>query len=244
VNLSSNHSVSINYKKGKIQNNNLIEWKLSLYTNPNDTLRKTKIGTDLFRTYSDIGFKAFGDKWYYSANLELKTQLFDNYIENSNTKSAAFLSPFFLNMGILGMKYQLNKQDKKDKYKSIEFSADISPLSIKYIYVHNPGSVDPKRYGVPEGQNDFLTFGWLINSTLKINFNRAVVFKSRLKCFIDYKKFEFESENELNMAINRYFSTRIYLYARYDDSKGITKDPKWGYWQINEVVTFGLNYTW
>ncbi len=243
MNLINNHSINFNYKKDKIQNNNLIEWKLSLYTNPNDTLRETKIGTDLFRTYSDFGFKAFGDKWFYSVNLELKTQLFNNYIENSTTKTAAFMSPFFLNMGVLGMKYQLVKTYKDNKYKNLTFNADLSPLSIKYIYVRND-AVDPARYGILAGKNDLLSLGSQINSTLKVNFNRGISFSTRFKCFTDYNKIELESENELNMAINRYFSTRIFLYARFDDSKGIAKDPTWGYWQINEVVSFGLNYTW
>ncbi len=243
LNIQSNQRVSFNYKKGKIQNNNEVRWDLALYTNPNDSLRATKIGNDLLRSYSDFGISA-SNNWSYSVNLELKTQLFNNYKENTNIKKAAFLSPFFLNMGVLGMKYQLTKTSKDNKNKSFTVVADISPLSIKYTYVRDIKTVDPTGYGIPAGKNDTLIVGSLINSTFKINFAKGISFTTRFKCFTDYQKLELESENELNMAINRYFSTRIYLYARFDDSKGIVQDPKLGYWQLNQILSFGLNYTW
>ncbi|MDR3061919.1 MAG: DUF3078 domain-containing protein [Dysgonamonadaceae bacterium] len=243
INIMSNQKVTFNYKKGKIQNNNEIRWDLSMYTNPNDTLRATKVGNDLLRSYSDFGIAA-GANWSYSTNLELKTQLFNNYKENSTVKKAAFMSPFFLNMGILGMKYQLKKTSKTNKDKNFSVNADISPLSIKYTYVRDPEAVNPTGYGIPEGKNDTLLLGSSINSTLKISFSKGITFSSRFKCFSDYQRLELESENELNLAINRYFSTKIYAYVRFDDAKGIKKDDKLGYWQLTEILSFGLNYTW
>lgn len=243
INIMSNQKITFNYKKGKIQNNNEIRWDLSMYTNPTDTLRATKVGNDLLRSYSDFGIAA-GANWSYSTNLELKTQLFNNYKENSTVKKAAFMSPFFLNMGVLGMKYQLAKTSATNKNKSFSINADISPLSIKYTYVRDPEAVDPTGYGIPGGKNDTLLLGSSINSTLKISFSKGITFSSRFKCFSDYQRLELESENELNLAINRYFSTKIYVYARFDDARGIKKDDNLGYWQLTEILSFGLNYTW
>ena len=243
LNIQSNQKLTLNYKKGKIQNNNEIRWDLSMFTNPNDTLRETRIGNDLLRSYSDFGIEA-GNNWSYSVNLELKTQLFNNYKENTTVKKAAFLSPFFMNVGLLGMKYELFKTSKENKNKDFKLTSDISPLSLKYTYVRDPEAVDPKGYGIPAGKNDTLIIGSMINATFKRNFNKGISFSSRLKCFTDYRKVEFESENELNMAINRYFSTKIYIYFRFDDSKGIVRDPKLGYWQLNQILSFGLNYIW
>jgi hypothetical protein len=233
----------MNYKKNKVQFNNFIEWKLSFYTNPNDTLRNFRLGEDLIRTYSDFGLKAFNDRWSYSTNLEIKTKLMRNYQENSTEYVSSFFSPLQINMGILGMKYQIEKTSKKDKYKKYSFSADLSPLSVQYTWVadHN---VDPGRYGIKKGERYLLDKGSTLNAKLIRNFNRQVTFTSRLKYFTNYEKVIVESENELNLSLNRFFSTRIYLYARFDDAKGIKRDNTFGYLQFNELLSFGFNYKW
>jgi hypothetical protein len=47
------------------------------------------------------------------------------------------------------------------------------------------------------------------------------------------------------MALNRYLSTSIYAYLRYDDGVPVDKKAKgWGYFQFNEIIGFGLSYTW
>jgi hypothetical protein len=243
LNLLSVQNANINYIKNKIQFNNFIEWKLSCFTNPNDTLRDFRIGEDLIRTYSDFGIRAFSDKWSYSTNLEIKTQLFRNYEENTEKIVSSIFSPVMVNMGVFGMKYKYKKTDKKDKYKKIECSADISPLSVQYTYVNNP-KVDPSRFGIKDGKHDLLQLGSTVNAKLAIHFNRQISFTSRLKFFTDYEKESLESENELNLSLNRYFSTRFYSYFRYDNTPGIKPDPRLGYWQVNELFSFGFNYKW
>ena len=242
-NLQSVQSFTLNYRKNKIQFNNLIEWRLRFFTNPNDTLRNLRIGEDLFRTYSDFGVQAFGKKWSYSTNLEMKTPLFRTYKENSTTYISSLFAPLQLNVGIFGMKYQLEKKYKKDKYKKLTVSADFSPLSIQYKTVTDD-KVDPKRFGIEEGRKSQLDMGSTINARFVMQFNRQVVFSSRFKFFSNYDKILVESENELNMALNRYFSTRIYLYGRFDDTPGLKRDSELGLVQLNELLSFGFNYTW
>ena len=152
------------------------------------------------------------------------------------------MSPFFVNLGVFGMRYELDKKFK-DKYKRLKISADVSLLSVKYTYV-NSDEVSPIRYGIPEGENFLLDLGSTVNTTINFNINRSTTLKSRLKYFTRYDKVEVESENEINFSINRYFSTRIYLYLRYDDGDNIPSDPKLGYLQINELLSFGFNYKW
>ena len=243
LNILSNENIKLSYIKNKVRFNTYLEWNVSLYTNPNDTLRKTRIGTDLLRSYSDFGFEAFGKQWFYSTNLELKTQIFDNYRENTKTKISTFMSPFFLNMGILGMRYELDKKFKENKYKSLKFSSDFSPLSVKYTYVGNK-DVDPTRYGIPAGKDHLLDLGSTINANITFKINRSTSFKSRFKYFTDYDKMEIESENEIDFSINRYFSTQIYLYLRYDDGENVPRDSQFGHLQINQLLSFGFNYKW
>ena len=243
LNILSNQKLTANYKKGKIQFNNEIKWDLAMYTNPNDTLRETRIGNDLLRSYSDFGIEA-GKNWSYSINMELKTQLFDNYKENTTVKKAAFLSPFFMNIGLLGMKYELSKTSKENKNKNFKLTSDVSPLSLQYAYVRDIEAVDPKGYGIPAGKNDTLVIGSQVVATLKRNFDKGISFDSRLKFFSDYRRVIFELESELNLEINRYFKTRIFVYCRFDDGKGVVRDPTLGYWQLNQILSFGLDYTW
>jgi hypothetical protein len=243
LNLLSVQTLTANYKKDKIQFNNFIEWKLSFYTNPNDTLRDFRLGEDQIRTYSDFGLKAFNDKWSYSTNLEIKTKLLRNYKENSTEYVSSFLSPLQVNLGILGMKYQFEKKYKQDKYKKYNVSVDLSPLSVQYAWVSDK-NVDPARYGIKEGDTFLLDLGSTLNAKIIVNFNRQVTFTSRLKYFTNYEKSIVESENELNLSLNRFFSTRLYLYGRFDDSPGAKKDNDLGYFQLNELVSFGFNYKW
>jgi hypothetical protein len=243
LNLINTHNLSFNYKKNKFQTNNFVEWKLNIYTNPNDTLRIYRLAEDLVRTYSDFGIQAFNN-WYYSSNIEIKTQLFKNFKENSLPAISSVFSPVYVNMGIFGMKYQIEKRDPKIKGRRINFNTDISPLSIQYTGILNKNIDDVTRFGVEKGKRHLTNFGSTVNAKLIIDFNRNVNFTSRFYYFTNYEKVTAESENTLNMPINRYFSTTIYLFVRYDDNKQLVKDPTWGYFQVNELISFGFNYKW
>ena len=76
----------------------------------------------------------------------------------------------------------------------------------------------------------------------RFNFNKYTRWESRFKYFTSYKNVVAEFENTLNMDLTNYFSTRLHLNLRYDDS--VPKDPKLGYLQAYESVTFGLNFRW
>jgi hypothetical protein len=243
-NLMSVQKFTFNYSKNNVQLNNLVEWKLSFYTNPNDTLRSIRIGEDLVRTYSDFGLKAFNDKFFYSANLEIKTRLFRSHKENSSVYTSSLFSPLQVNMGVVGIKYQLNRVSRRDKNKKMNLAVDLSPFAFQYTWVADSAVLRQNRYGIPADKRFLLDVGSTLNSKLTINFNKQVTFSSRLKYFTNYEKVIFEAENELNLSLNRYFSTRIYLYGRFDDTPKIKRDKNLGYFQLNEVLSFGFNYTW
>ncbi|GAP72069.1 hypothetical protein SAMD00024442_23_27 [Candidatus Symbiothrix dinenymphae] len=240
LNLQSIQNYTINYRSDKMQFNNFIEWKLSLYTNPKDTVRGTRLGENLIRYYGDFGLRASAH-WSYSTNVEIKTQVFRSYNENSNDVIGAIFSPLNVNMGILGMKYHFERQSKKDKHRKTVVDADISPLAAQYTYVEDE-SVNPTRYGVVEGFHDLLNYGSSVNATTVITFNSQISFTSRLRYFTDYEHVLLESENALNLTISRLLSARFYLYARFDDTPGIKNDSDLGFWQLTEVFSFGFNY--
>lgn len=234
------HVLRANYHKEKVRFDNTFEWRLSMYTTPDDTLRKFNIGDDMIRYYGSLGVDAFVKKWSYSTNLEVKSQLFNNYPANSDVIRSAFLSPLYVNAGV-GMRYYLDKRSEKVRNRRVRLTIDMAPFSMNYRYVMND-AVDVKRYGISEGHKSKMEIGTTITMNMKYDITRYVVWDSRLKYFTSYKNVLAEFENTLNMALSQYFSTTLYLHTRFDDS--VPRDPKLSYLQVNEMVSFGLNYKW
>ena len=240
LNINSNHVFNVNYQKDKVRFNNRLEWRLSVFSTPDDTLRSSRIGDDMIRYYGDFELDAYKKSWSYSTNLEVKTQLFNNYDANKPELRSALLSPLYVNAGI-GMKYNLDKRSKTVRHRRTRLAISISPLSVNYRYVGN-SDVNEKKYGIPEGEKSIFDKGSTLVSNLTYDFSKYISLTSRFKYFTNYSKVEAEFENTLNMSLSQFFSTRIYLHLRFDDS--VPSHPDYKYLQINEVVSFGLNYKW
>ncbi|MDE7096978.1 MAG: DUF3078 domain-containing protein, partial [Muribaculaceae bacterium] len=84
--------------------------------------RNYSLSEDNFQYNVKYGFKAF-KKWFYTVTGQFKTQFFNNYKTNTNIRSASFLSPADLNIGI-GMTYSY-----ANPKKTFNISASIAPLS-------------------------------------------------------------------------------------------------------------------
>jgi len=240
LNFNNYHVIQANYKKKNVRFNNTLEWRFSIYNSPEDTIRNYKIGEDLIRYYGNLGIDAFIKKWSYSMNTEIKSQLFNNYVPNATTLRSALLSPLYVNVGI-GMRYGLDKKFKEVRYRRLRLTLDLSPFSLNYRYVAN-SKVDVGRYGIREGKKSMLDIGSTITSIMTYDINRYISWNSRFKYFTSYDMVEAEFENTLNMMLTQYFSTRLYFNIRFDDA--VPADPTFKYFQINEVVSFGLNYKW
>lgn len=245
LNLTNRELLTYNYNRDKVMFTNSLEIKNNLYTAPKDTLRDYKVGDDVFRIYSNMGYKAF-NKWYYTFELEFKTQMFSSYAENQNVKLAGLLAPFSINFG-LGMKYDLNKTFASSKHKKVALTANIAPLSFTYVRTIDKDIDLARHFTKKEDETEYpykqSLFGSTVNATMTFQFSRNISWYSRFNYNTNYKRIQGEFENRLNMAIGRYFSTIISLNLRYDD--GITKNEDFdSYLQINELLSFGFNYKW
>ena len=240
LNFINNHILRFNYKKDKVRFNNTLEWRLSLFTAPDDTTRRFRIGDDLIRYFGDFGIDAFIKKWSYSANMEVKSQIFNNYPSNSKELRSAFIAPLYVNGGI-GLKYNLDKKSETVRHRRVRLNLHLDPISFSLRYVGNP-NVKETRYGIDAGKTSKIDLGSTVTGNLIYDFNRYVTLSSRLRYFTSYKKVEAELENSLNMALTNAFSTKFFLYLRYDD--GVPPDPKFKHLQINQLLSFGLNYKW
>ena len=243
LNLLSTQIVNGIYQKNRLQITQSLEWRLNLANNPHDTIGWYKISEDRFRSYTTVGLQAY-KRWAYSSNLEFTTQLIPNFVENGRARIASFLSPFHVNAGI-GTNYTLNKFYPNKRYPKLPgrkavFMADISPLSIQYVNLLR-SVAKPSQFGIQKGSSQ-LDFGTTLNARLTVNFSKSVSYMTRFKYFTSYHRVDLEWEHDLNLPINRYFSTRLYLFTTFDDAR--TPDPKFGHVQIQETFSFGFNYAW
>jgi hypothetical protein len=245
LNIFTKNYLRYDYSRDKVQFTNEIEIKASIYNAPNDTINNYKIGDDLFRLHSNLGYKAF-NKWYYTFDAEFKTQLFSNYQENKQLKQAALLSPYAFNLGI-GMKYDLSKSFR-GRNKNLKLSVNLAPLSYTYMKSIDE-DIDLARHGfqkkkdTDEYSNTLSRVGSTIRTDMAMNFNRNISWQSRFYYFTTYELSQFEFENTLVLAITRHFSTRIYMHLRFDDSVTRKEDFD-SYFQLNELLSFGFNYKW
>ena len=243
LNLTNRELFTYNYNKDKVKFTNTLEIKNNLYTAPKDTLRDYKVGDDVARIYSNFGYKAFSN-WYYTLDMEFKTQIFSSFAENQDLKLSGLLAPFSVNVG-LGMKYDLNKV--YNKHKSLVLSANIAPLAYTFVYTIDK-DIDLSRHFQKKATDETYPhqqslFGSTINATMTFNINRNVSWYSRLNYNTNYQRIQVEFENRLTMAISRFFSTDISMNLRFDDC--ITKNKDFDtYLQINELLSFGFNYKW
>ena len=208
-----------------------VQWKLGVNTSPSDTCHAYKVNEDLFQVNSKFGIKAIKD-WYYTVSLVFKTQFFNSYPANSNDKTASLLSPGELNLGV-GMSY-----NKKIEERKFETSIMLSPLSYNLKF-----SLDKEiaaLSGIPDEKLFQNQVGSSVEATFKWEFYPNLSWTARVFYFTNYKYAQSDIETGMDIAFNRYFSTKIYLHARYDDS--IEKNKHGNYFQFKELLSFGFNY--
>lgn len=196
--------------------------------------RKYSLSEELFQYNVKYGFKAF-TKWFYTVTGQFKTQFFSNYKNNTDIKTASFLSPADLNLG-LGMTY--STQNKK---KTFSLSASIAPLSYN-MKICIDDNIDHGQFNIKPGRKSHSEYGSSgeMNMTWKPISN--VSMRTRVFAFTDYTYFQGNVETTWDFAITRFLSTQIYANLRYDSSSDFNI-CKWRHWMLKEILSFGLSYS-
>ncbi|MBP5560757.1 MAG: DUF3078 domain-containing protein [Muribaculaceae bacterium] len=213
--------------------NNTLHYKLGVSTASGDSLRNYHLNEDLLQFNSQLGYKAV-EHWYYSANLQFKTQFFKNYKTNTRDLTAAFLSPGELTLG-LGMTYNY-----KDKEEIKVFTLALSPLSYNLKICRDIVNLDPTTFGIDEGHHTKHSFGSSLEGKFTWKITPNIIWTSRLYAFTDYHYGQGDWENTLDFSINKYLNTKIFTHLRFDSSA--PRHADWRYWQFKEILSFGLTY--
>ncbi len=214
---------------------NSLDIKIGMNTVSGDTLRSYNISTDQFRAVSKLGLRMYND-WYYTLSSEFNTQLLNNYKTNTYTLKSAFLSPAKLFVG-LGVDYK-----KSNNKKGYNLSVLLTPLTVKMNYLNNIEKFNPKSYGIDPGKHFASELGSKITANLNWKFSEELKLTSKFYYYTDFKYVDTDWENTLDMILNNYFTTTLYIHWKLDDR--LKRGPGESLLQTQELISVGMTYRW
>lgn len=224
-----------NYKKGKHLWNNRLELAYGLNRIGEDG---TKKANDKIYLNSNYGY-SIAKSWYASAFATFQTQFSPgyDYSISKDISVSEFMSPAYLTTG-LGFTYEPNKI----------FTVVLSPASWRGTFVLNDRLSDKGAYGVDPGKHLLSSFGANLKGEVRYEFMKNMTVYSRLDLYSDYlhkpQNIDVNWEVQINMAINKWFSTTLTTNLVYDDDVKIaqkdgTKGPRV---QFKEILGVGLQF--
>ena len=141
------------------------------------------------------------------------------------------MSPFE-SLLTFGMKFTTQSKNKR-------FSANVnlSPLAVDFKYVDRLDL--STTYGLDEAHHTKWEYGSNITATLEWTLMTNVRWKSRFYYYTNYRKAQVEWENTFDLTINKYLTTQLFLYPRFDDSVK-RKEGSNTYFQFKEYLSLGV----
>lgn len=222
-------------KKGKHIWNNRIELAYGLNKNKGEGTQKTN---DKIYLNTNYGYELY-KKLYFSALLNFQSQFSPgyDYSVNKNISISEFMAPGYLMVGP-GISWIPNKY----------FTATLSPISWRGTFVLNNRLSNEGAYGVTPGKKVFSQWGANLKLEGKYEFLKNMTIYSRADFFSDYthnpQNIDVNWEIQLNMNINKWFSTTLTTNLVYDDDIKIlqpdgSKGPRV---QFKEVLGVGVQF--
>lgn len=218
-----------------IQWDNKLELKLGFVTASSDSVHTFLTANDKIYLSSKLGIRAF-DNFFYTMEGEAQTQFMPGYKSNDPKVYSKFFSPLdvFVSVGL----------DYKPKFKNIDLSVALLPLSYRMRYIGSDDENIRKSFKMPEDKKATHDIGSKANVNLTWKILKNLTWTSRLYYFTSYKFVEAEFENKFSFAFNKFFSTDLYTLWRFDDNRDMKYwDESLGFFQFKEYLTLGLSYS-
>lgn len=236
--------------KQKFTFSNKLEAKLGFQTSPSDEYHTFKTNADQLRLTNKLGLQAH-KHWYYSTMLQTWTQFYKAYKSNSPDVSSNFMSPFESVLS-LGMDYKLDK-------KRVNFNINIAPAAVDYKYCNAKDLIGSHIKDNEHPERHYkINLGSTLTANMTLKLCAQINWQSRFYFFYNYKtdaagrrdQVKWEWENTINFKVNKYLSSKIFLYPRYEG--GLKKnilDPETGNvitgtrtkLQFNEYLSIGFD---
>ena len=218
----------------KLKFNNKLEMRLGFHTSDADTVNNFKTSEDLIR-YTGRFDRQAHKQWYYALQVLAYTQFMRGLKDNDKKTYSDFMSPFTLNVS-LGMDYFVETKDKK-----LKGVIHLAPLAFNFKYVDRKALAAAN--GITSDHHTLEDFG--STTTVELEWKPIIdllSWKTRFYAYTTYHKLLVEWENTISLKVNRFLSTNLFLYPRFDDSvKPI--EPGHTLLQFKEYFSFGFSYS-
>lgn len=218
--------------KQRFRWDNKLEMKLGFQSARGDSLHNVRTSEDLLRYTGKVGLQATKN-WYYTFQLIATTQFMRGYKSNDPKIYSDFLSPLTITPSI-GMDYNVNWLKGK-----LTGSVHLAPIAFDWKFVSLPSLAT--AYGIEEGRHTKSDFGSEININLTWAITPDIKWNTRIYGYTSYKRSLMEFENTFTFRVNKYITSNLFVYPRFDDSQA--KDNHHGYWMFKEYISLGFAYS-
>jgi hypothetical protein len=241
-----------NYKQGKNTWNNTLDLTYGSVKLQNQRVQKSDDRLELNLKYG----REATSKWFYTGQLNMRTQLTPTYTPNRDTMLSNFMSPAFI-LTSIGMDYKPNPK----------LSVFISPLTGKFTAVLNQDLADQGVFGVQAADQDMegnlisgtgqrlrKEFGGFVNVRFRNEIFKNVTLQSKADLFSNYlhnpQNVDMNWENLVDFKINKFLSATLFVHLIYDDDILIDVDRsgdgaidgKGPRLQLKETMGIGFSY--
>ena len=218
--------------KQKVKWENRLELKYGMQSSRSDSLHSFKSTEDLIRLTSKLGLQAT-KRWYYTVQFIGNTQFSHSYRSNDPKIYSAFAAPLNINLSI-GMDYSVDWMNHR-----LKGNFHLAPLAYNMKYTRMLELT--RRLGIKDGNHFLHDFGSEFTVDLEWQLMESLTWKTRLYGYSTYKRTELEWENTFTFRFNRYISSRVFIYPRFDD--GVGRDDHYAFWQLKEFASIGFQYS-
>ncbi len=180
------------YRKGRNSWDNTLD---IFFGYINTTSLGSRKNDDRFDLISKYGY-SLNKKINLATLFNVRSQFIRGYTYPNNVKTFAssFLSPAYIIFS-QGLDFRPNKQ----------ISVFFSPITARWVVVTNPVLSARGEYGVKAGTNSIGQFGAFGTVTVEKNFNKKVLYKSRLDLFSNYQR----KPQNVDLFITNVLTTKI-----------------------------------